>query len=325
MTNPSSTAGPDADVRTDGRWLVTGAHGMLGRDLIAVLADRDLDVTATDRDEVDITDLDATRAAVAGHDIVVNTAAFTDVDGAETAETTATLINGVGPENLATACAERGIPLIHISTDYVFAGDGVRSDAPPAGDGGSPSASPYEEYAPTDPINAYGRSKLVGEQAVLRLLPRSGYVVRTAWLYGANGHNFVATMLRLAERADPVDVVDDQRGQPTWSYALAERLADLGAAALAGTAPAGIYHGTATGETTWYEFARAVFAGAGHDPQRVRPTTSDRYRRAAKRPSYSVLGHDRWASVGMPPLADWQVQLAAALPVMLKTRTADDR
>src|SRR5205814_286165 len=127
-------------------------------------------------------------------------------------------------------------------------------------------------------------------------------VVRTAWLYGAHGSNFVATMLRLAGVRDTVDVVDDQRGQPTWSGALAARLVELG---LRVDAPAGVYHCTASGETTWYGLARAVFAGAGLDPDRVRPTTSDRFPRPAKRPAYSVLGHDRWAAAGLKPLPDW--------------------
>jgi dTDP-4-dehydrorhamnose reductase len=149
---------------------------------------------------------------------------------------------------------------------------------------------------------------------VFELLPADGYVVRTAWLYGAHGRNFVTTVLRLAAERDTLEVVDDQRGQPTWSYALAERLADLGTAALAGRAPAGPYHGTASGETTWYGLARAVFALAGLDPDRVRPTTSAAFVRPARRPSYSVLGHGRWATAGLAPMADWRVMLAAALP-----------
>ncbi len=297
MTPPAAAVPTPAQQR----WLVTGALGMLGRDVVEVLTARGVAVTATDRDDVDITDPVAAKAAVAGHTAVVNTAAWTDVDGAEANEPAATAINGTGPHNLALACADAGIPLLHVSTDYVFAGDGD---------------TPYPEDAPPAPRNAYGRSKLVGEQAVLRLLPERGYIVRTAWLYGAHGRNFVSTMLRLAREREHLDVVDDQRGQPTWSYALAERLAALGEAALAGSAPGGVYHGTAGGETTWYGLARAVFAEAGLDPQRVRPTTSDRYRRVAHRPAYSVLGHERWALAGMPPLADWRAMLSAAMPVL---------
>lgn len=281
------------------RWLVTGAAGMLGRDVLTVLAaDASAEVTALGRADLDITDPAAVLAAVKGHDIVVNCAAWTDVDGAETAEEAATAVNGTGVRHLAAACAETGARLLHVSTDYVLSGD---------------ASEPCPEDAPTAPVNAYGRSKLVGEQAVAELLPEHGYVVRTAWLYGEHGANFVATMLRLAAQRDSLDVVDDQHGQPTWSYALAERLVGLGAAALAGRAPAGVYHGTAGGRTTWFGLARETYRLAGLDPERIRPTTSEAFVRPAKRPAYSVLGHDRWAEAGLTPPADWQTALAQAI------------
>jgi dTDP-4-dehydrorhamnose reductase len=278
------------------RWLVTGAGGMLGRDMVTALdGDR---VTALDRAALDVTDADAVAAAVPGHDVIVNAAAWTDVDCAEEAEAEATAVNGRGPANLASACAASGAILLHVSTDYVFAGD---------------APAPYPEDAPTAPANAYGRGKLAGERAVLGGLPDRGYAVRTAWLYGAHGRNFVATVLRLAAERDTIDVVDDQLGQPTWTYALAERLVALGRAAAAGTAPAGVYHGTAAGTTTWYGLARRVFTLAGLDPDRVRPTTTDRFPRPARRPAYSVLGHARWAAAGLPPMAPWDQMLADAL------------
>ncbi|MFF4892053.1 dTDP-4-dehydrorhamnose reductase [Micromonospora chersina] len=281
------------------RLLVTGSGGMLGRDLLAVLGTReDLSVTATTRADLDITDPEAVRAAVAGHDVVINAAAWTDVDGAETREQAATAVNGDAVANLAGACAASGARMIHVSTDYVFRGD---------------ATEPYPEDAPTSPVNAYGRSKLAGERAMAALLPESGYTVRTAWLYGAHGPNFVATMLRLAGERERLDVVNDQRGQPTWSYRLAERLVALADAALAGHAAPGVYHGTASGETTWYDLARAVFALRGLDPDRIRPTTSDRFPRPAARPSYSVLAHDRWAAAKLQPMADWRSGLAEAL------------
>lgn len=281
------------------RWLVTGAAGMLGRDLVTLLrADPRVTLTAHTRADLDLTDASRVTDAVADHHIVINAAAWTDVDAAETAEDAATAINGTAVATLATACAAAGARLLHVSTDYVFAGD---------------AHTPYPEDAPTDPINAYGRSKLVGEHAVRTLLPTHGYIVRTAWLYSAHGRNFATTMLRLAHQRDTIDVVNDQHGQPTWSWALAEQLATLGHAALAGTAPAGTYHATASGETTWYGFAREIFAQSGLDPQRIHPTTTDSFPRPAPRPRYSVLGHDRWRQAGLTPMADWRDQLRRAL------------
>ncbi|MFD5582663.1 dTDP-4-dehydrorhamnose reductase [Streptomyces sp. NPDC127063] len=283
------------------RVLITGAAGMLGRDLTHVLGGRGLHVNAVTRHGLDITDADAVRAAVAGHDVVVNAAAWTDVDGAETEEAAATRVNGEGPRVLAEACAGSGAVLIQVSTDYVFPGD---------------ATEPYRHDAPTAPVNAYGRGKLAGEQAVTELLPERGYVVRTAWLYGAHGRNFVATMLKLAAQRDTVEVVDDQRGQPTWTVALSQQIADLAEAALAGRAPAGVYHGTASGTGTWFDLARAAFELTGLDPERVRPTTSEKFVRPARRPSYSVLAHERWAEAGVAVQPHWREQLAEALKVM---------
>jgi dTDP-4-dehydrorhamnose reductase len=273
------------------RWLVTGAGGMLGRDLVEVLAGQDL--TAATRADLDITDEAAVRDAVDGVDVVLNAAAWTNVDGAETSEEAATAVNGRGVEVLAAAAGKR---LVHVSTDYVF--DGT-------------ARTPIAEDTPQNPINAYGRGKARGERAVLAA---GGYVVRTAWLYGEHGPNFVRTMLRLAGERETLDVVDDQVGPPTWSYALAQQLVALAAG---GAAP-GVYHGTAAGSTTWFGLARAAFEEAGLDPSRIRPTTSDKFVRPAVRPAYSVLGHDRWAGTGVAPLADWRSQLTAAMPALLR-------
>lgn len=278
------------------RWLVTGAGGMLGTDLVAALRAEhpEADVLAAGRSVLDVSDPAAVAEAVAGRDVVVNTAAWTAVDAAEAHEAEATAVNGDAVRTVAEACAAAGARLIQLSTDYVFPGDGTR---------------PYPEDAPTDPVNAYGRSKLAGEQAVLKLLPQSGYIVRTAWLYGRHGKNFVSTMLRLAGERETVTVVDDQRGQPTWTGALARQLIALGSAP---DAPAGIYHGTSGGETTWYGLARAVFELAGLDPERVRPTTSAEYVTPAVRPAYSVLAHGRWAEAGLPALGGWREMLAGS-------------
>lgn len=281
------------------RWIVLGGTGMLGRDLLATLrAAGDIWVDAPSRAELDLRDARAIDRTVRDYDVVVNAAGHTDVDGAEADAEAAMAVNGHAVGRLAAAVAEGTGALLHISSDYVFAGD---------------ATAPYAEDAPTAPINEYGRGKLAGERAVLRQLPDRGYVVRTAWLYGAGGRNFVTTILRLAGERDVLDVVDDQRGQPTWSRALGRQLVALAEAAAAGRAPAGIYHGTAAGETTWYGLARETFALAGLDPQRIRPTTSGAHPRPARRPAYSVLGHDRWRAVGIAPMAHWRDTLASAI------------
>jgi dTDP-4-dehydrorhamnose reductase len=280
------------------RWLVVGAGGMLGRDLAALLAADDLDHSALTRAELDLTDAAAVKSSVAGYDVVINAAAWTDVDGAETHEDEASAINGEAVRNLALACADSGARLLSLSTDYVFPGD---------------ATEPIAEDAPTAPINAYGRSKLIGERALLELLPETGYVVRTAWLYGRHGKNFVATILNAAGQREFLDVVDDQQGQPTSTPALSRQLLALGQAAYAGQAPSGVYHGTCAGRTTWFGLARAAFELSGLDPERVRPTTSEKFVRPAPRPAYSVLGHQRWAEAGLAPMPDWHETLRTYL------------
>ncbi|MFD7837003.1 dTDP-4-dehydrorhamnose reductase [Streptomyces sp. NPDC059761] len=291
-----------------GRWLVTGAAGMLGQDVLAVLKDAGIEAVGLRRADLDITDPASVRAAVEGAAVVVNCAAWTDVDGAETAEEAATAVNGTGVRVLAEACAAAHVRLLHVSTDYVLPGD---------------ATEPYREDAETGPLNAYGRSKLIGEQAVAELLPQDGYIVRTAWLYGEHGPNFVATMLKLAAQRDTLDVVDDQHGQPTWSYALARRLVELGLAALKGQAMGGVYHGTASGRTTWMGLARETYRLSGLDPERIRPTTSAAFVRPAARPAFSVLAHEHWADAGLAPLADWREQLAEALAAPAFTALGD--
>ncbi|MGX2996782.1 dTDP-4-dehydrorhamnose reductase [Streptomyces sp. JNUCC 64] len=295
MTAPDSgTAAPGGTTS----WLVTGAGGKLGRDVLAALAATPgAGATGRTRDRLDVTDPVAVRAAVAPHRVVVNCAAWTDVDGAETHEAAATAVNATGVEHLARACARTGAVLLHVSTDYVLSGGARR---------------PHPEDAPTGPLNAYGRGKLLGERAVAALLPSAGYTVRTAWLYGGHGRDFVTTVLELAARRPTVDVVADQYGQPTSSAALARQLVALGTAALAGRAPAGVYHGTAAGHTTWYGLAREAYRLGGLDPGRVRPVGSEAFPRPAVRPVYGVLGHDGWARAGVAPQPHWREQLAAA-------------
>lgn len=283
------------------RWVVVGAAGMLGRDLLSALAtDGGADVVALDRSEVDITDAGAVDDVVlpalsgASDVVLVNCAAWTAVDDAESAEAAAFAVNAVGPQLLARACARTGARLLQVSTDYVF--DGT-------------ATAPYAEDAPANPRSAYGRTKAAGEWAVRAELPRAHWIVRTAWLYGAQGPNFVATMRSLARTRPTVDVVTDQVGQPTWTVDLAARIVEMVAAG----APPGTYHGTSSGRASWFDLARAVFAGSGHDADRVRPTTSAAFTRPAPRPAWSVLGHAAWADAGLPPMATWADALSRYL------------
>lgn len=265
---------------------------MLGRDLTGLLQAGGEDVTALDRSQLDVTNETATRRAIceAQPDTVVNCAAWTAVDDAESHEDLALAVNGGGPANLAAACAEVGARLVHMSTDYVFSGTGTQ---------------PYPEDHEPAPRTAYGRSKLAGEEAVRQILPGDSYVLRTAWLYGAHGANFVRTMIRLEASRDTVAVVDDQHGQPTWTGDVADQIVLLSQSAV----PPGIYHATSSGATTWFGLARAVFGLLGADPARVTPTSSSELGRPARRPAYSVLGHAGWASAGLPPLPDWEHSL----------------
>jgi len=290
------------------RWLVTGAGGMLGRDLVAALADRGEPVSGMDRASLDVTDDAAVADAVASArpDVVVNCAAWTAVDDAEACEEQALAVNAGGAAVLAAACAGSGgsgTRLVQVSTDYVFAGDAGR---------------PYAEDDVPAPRTAYGRTKLAGERAVLSRLPGSGYVVRTAWLYGAHGPNFVKTMIRLSGQRPTVDVVDDQRGQPTWTADVARHIIAL----IDSAARPGIYHATSAGQTTWYGLAREIFDLLGADPSRVRPVPSSAFPRPAQRPAYSVLGHGAWSGPGIDPIGDWRAALHSAFPGILAARQA---
>ncbi|HEX6444840.1 MAG TPA: dTDP-4-dehydrorhamnose reductase [Streptosporangiales bacterium] len=283
-----------------GGWLVTGAGGMLGVEVTDVLREQGVPFTGLARSDLDVTDAEAVAAALDRHrpDVVVNCAAWTAVDDAESQEDAAARVNGDGPAHLARACARTGARLLHVSTDYVFSGD---------------ADTPYAEDAPTGPRTAYGRTKLAGERAVRELHPDGGYVVRTAWLYGAHGGNFVATMLRLEGERPTVDVVADQHGQPTWAADVADRLVALGLS----DAPAGVYHATNGGSASWYELAREVFTLAGADAARVHRTTSEAFTRPAPRPAYSVLASTAAERYGLPPMRHWRDALAAAVPAFL--------
>jgi dTDP-4-dehydrorhamnose reductase len=275
-------------------WLVTGAAGAVGTDVVGVLSMYGEDVVGCDRAALDVTSPDSVQTTLdhAKPAIVVNCAAYTAVDAAEADEETAFLVNADGPDLLARWCADNGSRLVHVSTDYVFAGR---------------ASTPYDEDTPVAPRSAYGRSKAAGERAVLSS-GADAFVVRTAGIYGAVGGNFVKTMTRLANEHETVRVVDDQIGSPTWSLHLARGLVALGISA----APPGVYHCTSAGEASWFVFARAVFAELGLDPARVEPTTTDQFPRPAPRPAYSVLSDRRWRAAGLPEMAHWRDALHEA-------------
>lgn len=288
--------------------LVPGGRGQVGSELAALLeAAPGALVHAPGSSELDITDAGAVHDAVdsfaeAAQDadlrpVVINAAAYTAVDAAESDPETAARINAAGPATLAKACAAADLPLLHVSTDYVFRGDGSR---------------PYQPADEPDPRTAYGRTKLDGESAVLDSGARA-WVVRTAWVYGAHGGNFVKTMARVAAQRDRLKVVDDQFGSPTWAADLARGLLQLAERVAAGSGPKRrVLHCTNAGTTTWFEFARAVFTELGLDPQRVDPCTTEEYPVATPRPAYSVLSGDAWAEAGLTPLRPWREALGSA-------------
>jgi dTDP-4-dehydrorhamnose reductase len=290
-------------------FLVTGMGGQLSTDFVDVA--RPLGQTAYCKgltiDELDITDREAVDGAVEAwcrmvrdddpeiRPVVLNAAAYTAVDAAEQDEATAFAVNATAPALLAQACATHDAALVHVSTDYVFPGDRV----------GGP---PYEVDDEPGPTSAYGRTKLAGEQAVRELLPDASWVVRTAWVYGATGHNFVKTMARLERDRETLTVVDDQHGSPTWSRDLARGLWAL----VREGAPAGTYHCTGGGQTTWHGFAQAVFEELGADPARVQPIASKDFAAAAARPAYSVLSPRAWQDAGLPAMPEWRDALREA-------------
>ncbi len=277
-------------------WLVIGSAGQLGSDLMRLLGDA---AVGLDVPDIDITDVDSVSDAVfeVNPSVVVNCAAYTRVDDAENDRFTAELVNSTGVANVAQAASSAR--LIQVSTDYVF--DGT-------------ATSPYAETDTPNPQSVYGRTKLAGERAALR--HPDAYVVRTAWLYGQQGKNFVKTMLDLEQTRETLDVVDDQVGQPTWSRDLAAQIVLLGQS----DAATGVYHATNSGQTTWFGLARAVFELAGADPNRVRPARTVDVPRPAPRPAYSVLVAQRWADAGLPVMRPWEQALADAVPLILAAR-----
>lgn len=281
------------------RVVVLGACGMLGRDVVdSLLAWGTLDVTALCHDDCDITSRMDVLAAVEGEhgkaDVVINCAAYTDVDGAEADPSSATLVNAYGPWNIVQVLRGTGIKFIHISTDYVFDGE---------------SPVPYAEGAFPRPLNAYGRSKLDGEEAVGWY--EYGFIVRSAWLYGES-RCFPRTMLQLARYNDTLKVVVDQRGTPTWTRELARYLTKLAILAHDNRVQSGVYHCVSQDATTWYDLAVETFRLAGLDVGRLKAVSSTEFPRPAVRPANSVLTSVRVSQSALPQLPGWRLQLQLA-------------
>lgn len=265
--------------------LVTGAKGMLGHDLCPTLEDAGFETVETDVDNLDITDLKQVEEVLNAEkpDAVVHCAAYTNVNKAEEEKDLAIKINGEGTENLAKVCAKLDIPIVYISTDYVF--DGTKEEA-------------YLPYDKTNPINAYGLSKLKGEEAVQKHCTKY-YITRTSWLYSLHGKNFVETMISLADKPE-LKVVDDQVGCPTWTQELSNGITTL----LSEEAPYGIYHVCGTGHTSWYGFAKEIFELAGLKVNLI-PCKSDEFPSPAKRPANSIMYNDNICRTWKAALKDY--------------------
>ncbi len=295
---------------------VTGVSGQLGHDVMNELHERGIEavgsdiqpsyggrqdgtaVTAMPYVQMDITDAEAVKRVLgeSGADAVIHCAAWTAVDKAEEAEETCRRVNALGTENIAAFCGEAGLPMMYFSTDYVFNGNGTR---------------PWEPEDAYEPLGVYGATKAEGEAAVRRLVPKY-FILRIAWVFGLNGHNFIKTMLRLSKTHDTLTVVNDQIGTPTYTLDLARLVADMIV-----TDRYGIYHVTNEGEyISWYDFARAIFEEAGKTVT-ILPVTSEEYGAAAKRPYNSRMNREKIRQEGFTPLPHWRDALRryiAALP-----------
>jgi dTDP-4-dehydrorhamnose reductase len=288
-------------------WLITGGSGQLGIAVSQELGEQGLLFGAWSSKDLNITQGPIVQDFLSdlSPKVIINCAAWTDVDGAETNELEASRVNGDGAENLALAAKNCGAKLIHVSTDYVFSGEGL---------------TPWQVNDSINPQSAYGRTKADGERRALSAYPENSTIVRTAWLYSPWGKNFAKTMTRLAISGEgEVRVVNDQIGQPTSAADLAKQLVELGLS----NSPAGIYHGTNSGQGTWFEFAQEIFKLAGADINRVVPVSSSEFPRPAKRPSYSVLSHDAWTKTTVQPMRDWRIALEEVMPAIISAVKAE--
>ena len=268
-------------------WLLLGADGQLGRSLQDVLSASGIEFVAAGRAVADITDIASVESCVKNMtpSVIINMAAWTDVDGAESHRDEAFLVNATGAENVAKMAAADAIPLVHISTDYVFNGT---------------QTTPYKVDDATNPLSVYGASKLKGELLVQAAHPQGSWIVRTAWLYSQYGKNFARTVARKGLAGDNLSVVNDSFGQPTSALALARQIVAL----VLAHPPAGIFHGTNAGKATWFEFASAIVDPIPYHGS-VTPVSSSAFPTVAVRPTYSVLDHTEWATHRISGMPHW--------------------
>ena len=288
-------------------WLVVGANGQLGKSVCEVLEERGIDFVRWNREygSVLLEGFVSTYVDEIKPKVIINCAAWTDVDGAEVNEPGAKLVNADAVGYLANSAKACGAVFAHVSTDYVFSGVGT---------------SPLSEGGVKQPLSAYGRTKAQGEDLVIQIYPERSYIFRTAWLYSEHGKNFAKTMVKLALKDEAeVSVVNDQIGQPTFVGDLAVQIVD----SIQKEIPFGIYHGTNSGQTAWFEFAQEIFRLVAADVARVKPVGSDAFPRLAKRPAFSVLGHEKWAGSGVSEMRDWKIALAEAMPAIVSAVKAE--
>jgi dTDP-4-dehydrorhamnose reductase len=284
-------------------WLIVGAEGQLGRSLQEALKIRDISFQTLTRRELDITDLPQVKDCLkkSSSEVIVNAAAYTNVEQAELEATNAFSVNEKGARNLAIAARNLDLKLVHFSTDYVFSG---------------PKSQPWRVTDEVKPLSVYGKSKLAGEIAIMEEYSKNSLVVRTAWLYSPYGKNFYKSILNLAlNSSNQINVVNDQFGQPTN----AQDLSNLVISALSNEVPSGIYHGSNTGVATWYDFAIEIFKLVGADTNRINSISSKEYKTQASRPEYSVLDNSKWSEFGVKTLDPWKESVIRAFPAIYES------
>jgi dTDP-4-dehydrorhamnose reductase len=281
-------------------WLITGGSGQLGIALSQELRSTGMPFSAWSSSDFDITNAEKVKAAIIdlNPSVVVNCAAWTDVDGAEKSEAEAFRVNAEGAENVAIGAKACGAKLVHISTDYVFSGE---------------SELAWKTDDNRSPRSAYGRTKLAGEERVLGAYQEGSLLIRTAWLYSPWKKNFLKTILRLAcENSSQIRMVNDQMGQPTSAIDLAIRIIEVAESSLS----SGVFHGTNSGAATWFDFASEIMRLSGNDQMRLKPVSSSEFKQVAPRPKFSVLDHSAWTNYGFRPMQDWKRALHLTMSSM---------